>query len=338
MFLGTFWWFFCNCSTPRQCHRQSQIFTAPCRFSECRNWYHFDGSFLEKRACWLFGRAFWAGLRAILPKSRKAIFPQKQTLKMTPHLFATRKIRSLSMNISDVSWHCPSVGPEPSAQKWTLILVSLFFRWIVVGLVFPDFRFHVAFDDSLAAPQTLVELVRVQHRDLGRLQGHDLASVCFTPSVTKKRRGFRTGFFFGWFFKTQAHQNSIFFKTQAKFPENSSKISSKLNFSEIFFLIWTKLYAKCKISFIFDEISVWNDRFYLLIWIIFQNSRKSGKNSRKSIKTQGFLGSKLKNFAKTQGFGNSIPLHWRPNGQKKYTACFSTLSFICKKLFIINWG
>ena len=41
----------------------------------------------------------------------------KPVENVTLHLFATRKIRSVLMNISDVSWHCPSVGPEPGAQK-----------------------------------------------------------------------------------------------------------------------------------------------------------------------------------------------------------------------------
>ena len=49
LFLGPFWCFFGNFSTPQQCHRRSQIFAAPRRFSECRRWYHFNGLFSRKK-------------------------------------------------------------------------------------------------------------------------------------------------------------------------------------------------------------------------------------------------------------------------------------------------
>ena len=99
-------------------------------------------------------------------------------------------------------------------------------------------------------------------------------------------------------------------KTQAKFLQNSifRKFSSwyGLNFTQ------NVKYLTFLTRFRF-EMTV----FYLLIWIIFQNSRKSMKNFWKGIKTQGFWGSKLKDFDRTQGFGNSMPLSWRPNGQKR---------------------
>ena len=69
IFFGNFWVFFDNYSTPRQCHRQSQIFTAPCKFSGCRSWYHFDCvRFLEKRSLLTFWDVFW-GAKSTLPKS-----------------------------------------------------------------------------------------------------------------------------------------------------------------------------------------------------------------------------------------------------------------------------
>ena len=44
------------CSTLRQCHRQSQIFTAPRRFFQCRRECHFNGSFSRKKVL----LTFWA--------------------------------------------------------------------------------------------------------------------------------------------------------------------------------------------------------------------------------------------------------------------------------------
>ena len=74
--------------------------------------------FLEKSAFWLFGRAFW-GAEGALPKSQKALFPPKQTYKKcyTAPLRHSHKIRLIPMNICDVSWHCPSVGPKLGVRK-----------------------------------------------------------------------------------------------------------------------------------------------------------------------------------------------------------------------------
>ena len=88
-FWALFPWSSGHYSTPRQCHRPSQIFTAPGRLFECLSWCHF----------------------------LTVLFPPKQTYEKWHHFFATRKIRSVPMTIRDVSWHCRSVGPEPGAQK-----------------------------------------------------------------------------------------------------------------------------------------------------------------------------------------------------------------------------
>ena len=50
-----------NCSTPQQCHRRSRIFPAPRRFSECRRWHHFNGSFPRKRTFLTFWEGFLRG-------------------------------------------------------------------------------------------------------------------------------------------------------------------------------------------------------------------------------------------------------------------------------------
>ena len=76
--------------------------------------------------------------------------------------------------------------------------------------------------------------------------------------------------FFGWLFKTQAHQNSIFFKTQAKFCQNSSKIFLKLNFSENFAPIYC---FSTQNLVVFSKIPRKISKFI-------ENSTKSFKNSR----------------------------------------------------------
>ena len=75
-----FRWFLGLCSTPRQCHRRSQIFTATCRFFKCRR--HFIGSF--SRNCPFDFLGFFEGLRAPKkPNKSKGTFSRKQTVKMT---------------------------------------------------------------------------------------------------------------------------------------------------------------------------------------------------------------------------------------------------------------
>ena len=55
------------CSTPRQCHRRSQIFTATRRFFQCRRECHFNGSFSRKKVLLTFW-AFWADSAPKKPK------------------------------------------------------------------------------------------------------------------------------------------------------------------------------------------------------------------------------------------------------------------------------
>ena len=70
-FWTLYWWFFGYYFTPRQCHRQSQIFTAPPRFSECWSCFILTDCFLEKRSFCFDAFDFL----------ERALFSQKQTYK-----------------------------------------------------------------------------------------------------------------------------------------------------------------------------------------------------------------------------------------------------------------
>ena len=118
----------------------------------------------------------------------------------------------------------------------------------------------------------------------------------------------RTGFFLAEFSKlkrTETQEFSklkqIFLETQAKNPETqffgnySCKMPLKNTLKSSFFSVFKLIFAQ----------------FSQTIPFIFENSKKFYKNSRNFPETQEFLASKLKEFAKTQFFGNSIPLRCR---------------------------
>ena len=79
LFLDIFRWFLELCSTPRQCHRQSQIFTATRRFFQCLRECHFN----------VVRRAFLGAEGA--QKAKSPFFLPKQTYKNDSPSFATGK-------------------------------------------------------------------------------------------------------------------------------------------------------------------------------------------------------------------------------------------------------
>ena len=116
----------------------------------------------------------------------------------------------------------------------------------------------------------------------------------------------------------------IFLETQAKNPETQffgnygCKMPLKNTLKSSFFSVFKLIFAQ----------------FSQTIPFIFENSKKFYKNSRNFPETQEFLASKLKEFAKTQFFGNSIPLHTLPLKRPK-KLCDSK-AFVNCKLFNMN--